>query len=332
MRWLEGAQKSASIGYFALDVAQQRFVMSRMADSIFGATEHSLVNLNQWIELIHPQERQHIVDLHTQAMRECTPLRTQYRILRANDGQLRWIEVWCEMELDEKNKRVRHMIGTIQDITERKQTEEELERYRTALEEKVRLDPLTQLANRRALDERVATEWQRAMRSETALSLLMIDVDYFKLYNDHYGHVAGDSCLQKVAIAIAQSVNRAGELVARYGGEEFAVLLPDADLARAQLIAQRICNAVQGLGIEHAHSINAACVTVSIGVVCVRPLFVDSIALPSTQNANKTAAQSGFVSAQKMFEQADAALYLAKQQGRNRVVVFEANKQSPGVE
>lgn len=316
MRWLESAQKAAAIGYFSLDVTQQQFVMSHMADAIFGTTKKSLVSLTQWLDLIHPQEKQSVFELHMQAMKRCIPLRTQYRILRATDQQLRWVEVWCELEQDEAKGRVTHMIGTVQDITERKQSEEELARYRAALEEKVRLDPLTQLANRRALDERVATEWQRAMRGQSAISLLMIDVDHFKQYNDHYGHVAGDLCLQKVARVIAQSVSRAGELVARYGGEEFAVLLPDADLNRAQLVGERICTAVQALCLEHSYSSTSHCITVSVGAVCAYPVF-----LLETEQAPPIALTPG--SALEMFEQADAALYQAKQRGRNQVVLYQ---------
>lgn len=226
------------------------------------------------------------------------------------------------MELDEKNDRVIHMIGTVQDITERKQTEEELNRYRNALEEKVRLDPLTQIANRRALDEQMATEWQRAMRRSTPLAFLMIDVDYFKLYNDHYGHVAGDQCLKKVAQAIAASVNRAGEIAARYGGEEFAVLLPEAELERVLQTAERICQAVRSLDIEHVSSTVSPCVTVSIGVVCEQPVFIESSVTSQPDLSQTVLSEPMQQSVQRMINQADEALYQAKQQGRNRSVLY----------
>lgn len=324
MRWLENAQKAASIGYFSYHPAQQRFVLSRMADAIFGTTETRVEDVAQWVALIHPQERQHIIDLHTQAMKQRKPLCTQYRILRANDHQLRWIEVWCEVELNEKRNRVTHMIGTVQDITERKQTEEELSRYRAELEEKIRLDPLTQIANRRALDEQLAAEWQRAMRRPSALGFLMIDVDFFKRYNDHYGHVAGDQCLKKVAQAIAASVNRSGELAARYGGEEFAVLLPEADLAHALRTAERICQAVRSLEIEHINSTAAPCVTVSIGVVCVQPVFAEFAPSDQTASLPHNPTEPSQPSVQRMVKQADEALYQAKQLGRNRAEPYRA--------
>ena len=200
------------------------------------------------------------------------------------------------------------LIGTVQDITERKAAEQALSDYRNTLEATMRLDPLTGIANRRALDEQVAEHWQRAMRSHRALSLLMVDVDHFKHYNDHYGHVEGDACLQRVAYALAGVVSRPDDLVARYGGEEFAVLLPDTDALQAGALAQKLCAAVRALGIPHARSDTDSCVTVSVGVACAQPVF-------TPDNAPDAAL------AQTLFQQADAALYLAKQRGRNRAML-----------
>jgi len=325
MRWLESAQKAATIGYFSFDVKQQTFVLSRMADAIFGAPDHGLVTFAQWLKLLHPEDRQNTLEQHMQAMKQMKPLRIQYRIQRAQDHQPRWIEVWCEVELNERKNRAARMIGTVQDITERKQNEEELARYRLALEEKIRLDPLTKIANRRALDERLALEWQRAMRRQTPLAFLMIDVDYFKLYNDHYGHVAGDECLKNIAQAIAASVNRAGELAARYGGEEFAVLLPEADVVRAMQTAERICQAIRTLNMAHNSSGVAPHVTVSVGVASVQPIFVEAVAgIPAeTKQPPTTGSLSSLApSIQRMINQADEALYQAKQQGRNRALPY----------
>jgi diguanylate cyclase (GGDEF)-like protein/PAS domain S-box-containing protein len=299
MRLLEGAQKAAHIGYFAYDMAHRQFIMSRMADAIFGVQGESGLDRSHWVALLLPQDREHVLAEHAKAIQHATPLRVQYRIRRGNDQELRWVEVWGEFETDPTTGRSTRMFGTAQDITERKQVEEELARYRQGLEQTVRLDPLTQIANRRALDEHVDSEWQRAMRSQTMLGMLMIDVDHFKAYNDHHGHVAGDHCLQDVARTIAASVGRAGELAARFGGEEFAVLIPDATPAHVRHVAQRICDAVQALGVPHGHSPTADCITVSVGVTCVRPVFNEPVAV------------------EHMFKQADDALYQAKQAGRN---------------
>ena len=325
MGWLEGAQKAASIGYFAFNVAEKKFSMSSMALQIFGLPNYGELELDQWASAIPAQDRQRVLDVHQNAMELRIPLRMQYRIQRINDQQTRWVEVWGEYEVEVEQDRVARMIGTIQDITERKQSEEELANYRMALEEKVRLDPLTQIPNRRALDEHMTLEWHRAMRSKTTLSLLMIDVDHFKLYNDHYGHVAGDACLQKIAQAIARSVTRAGELAARYGGEEFSVLLPHADTTQAILVAERIRAAVADLGLEHAQSSVKSYVTVSIGLICAIPAFTESperwaVHLPPPRRTSHSVTCT-----QALFEQADTALYHAKQQGRDRVVVYSVS-------
>ncbi|MEZ5719549.1 MAG: GGDEF domain-containing protein, partial [Burkholderiaceae bacterium] len=216
------------------------------------------------------------------------------------------------------------MIGTVQDITDRKQAEEKLATYRAALEAQVRQDPLTQVANRLALDEAVATEWSRALRSGAPLSVLMIDVDHFKAYNDHYGHVAGDLCLQRVAQALSLAVGRVGDLVARYGGEEFAVLLPDTDSAQATVIGQRLCAAVRALRIEHLAANDRLLVTVSIGAASALPAFT---AAPGLLHAGHPA--SARDAARHLFEQADSALYCAKQSGRDQVVTFAPADQAP---
>lgn len=294
-----------------------QFVLSPMAKTIFGLQPGESLDLARWTALLHPADRESVVQAHLQMAQDPRPLRRQYRIQHPGQAQVRWLQVWAEVDSDELAQ-VR-LIGTVQDITERKLIEDELASYRTLLEAKVRLDPLTQVANRRALDEHVLTEWHRAMRSQAPLALLMIDVDHFKAYNDHHGHVAGDRCLQQVAQAIASSVGRAGEMVARYGGEEFSVLLPDANLDHAWRVGERICQAVQALEVAHGHSPVSSCVTVSVGGVSLRPTFHGQVSDPGADGPNPATLQA----IQAMFEQADAALYAAKQAGRNRVLVQE---------
>jgi diguanylate cyclase (GGDEF)-like protein len=161
------------------------------------------------------------------------------------------------------------------------------------------LDGLTGVHNRRFFDERVNAEMGRAIRNQTALSLIMLDVDFFKRYNDHYGHQAGDDCLRRVASTLKNSLMRAGDHVARYGGEEFVCLLPDTDYTGAMQLAEAIRNEIRGLQIEHAESSVAPYVTVSLGVGC------------------KPANLHG--SAMTLISLADTQLYKAKEQGRNRI-------------
>ena len=167
-------------------------------------------------------------------------------------------------------------------------------------------DGLTGIANRRLFDDFFIAEWQRAVRSEQPLSVIMADVDQFKLYNDTYGHQAGDECLRKVASVLRGGIQRATDLVARYGGEEFAVILPDTDADGAAAVAERLRAAVEGLGIPHAASSVGPVVTISLGVATVRP-YADGMPLA-------------------VVAQADLALYRAKQQGRNRVAM-DADRQ-----
>lgn len=157
-------------------------------------------------------------------------------------------------------------------------------------------DGLTGIANRRSFDERLAGEWRRAQRTGKPLSLMMIDIDHFKLYNDHYGHIEGDRCIRSVAQTLERVINRSTDLVARYGGEEFAAILPDTDSDAAAWLAQACIQAITDLSIAHAKSSASDCVSISIGV--------------------HTAAANG--ESEVLLSQADQALYEAKRSGRNR--------------
>jgi diguanylate cyclase (GGDEF)-like protein len=176
--------------------------------------------------------------------------------------------------------------------------QQKLEAANKELQRLVTIDDLTQIANRRRFEEYCAQEWQRMARNQLPLSLILCDVDFFKAYNDTYGHRAGDRCLQLVAKAIQETVNRPGDVVARYGGEEFAVILPTTYADGAIHVAARICEAVRELAIPHHTSQANSCVTVSAGVATEIPI-------PS----------SDF---QEIIDAADRALYQAKTKGRDR--------------
>ena len=182
------------------------------------------------------------------------------------------------------------------------------------------IDALTGIANRRAFDEALSQEWRRMMRHGSALSLLMIDVDFFKRYNDAYGHVAGDQCPRVVAQVLAGKARRAGEMAARYGGEEFAVLLPHIDLADACKLGEVICAAVRNQNILHKRSDAAACITVSIGAASIANLPELAAAL-SREGTLPSATMPG---ATVLIEMADHALYQARIAGRNRVIAAGA--------
>ncbi|MBF0527862.1 MAG: diguanylate cyclase [Deltaproteobacteria bacterium] len=181
------------------------------------------------------------------------------------------------------------------------------------------IDGLTGIANRRSFDNTLEQEWRRACRSGSDLSLLMIDVDFFKLFNDHYGHQAGDDCLRSVASALASLARRPGELAARFGGEEFAVILPACDETNAMRLAELMRVKVAELAIPHAWSNVAPEVTVSIGVASIRS--ESDLIDRETQAWYKTTSTPHVCqeSALELVRVADAALYQAKHDGRNRI-------------
>ncbi|WP_045218186.1 diguanylate cyclase domain-containing protein [Desulfonatronum thioautotrophicum] len=186
----------------------------------------------------------------------------------------------------------------------------ELKRARDQLAQLAATDGLTGLANRRRFDEMLAQEHARHIRSKVILTLIMLDIDHFKLFNDTYGHVRGDDCLRSVAGVVQASLHRATDLAARYGGEEFACILPNTHSEKgAQAVAERIRQGVADLKIAHGNSPTADHVTVSLGVVITR--------------CDQTTTPSGIV------DRADEQLYRAKSQGRNRVCFTVATNHAP---
>jgi diguanylate cyclase (GGDEF)-like protein len=188
-----------------------------------------------------------------------------------------------------------------EEIEERKKAEEKLKAANQQLEHLAKIDGLTQIANRRSFDAHLQQEWRRMNREQLYLSIILIDVDCFKQYNDYYGHQTGDDCLKQVAIALKNTIKRTGDLVARYGGEEFAIILPNTDAKYALYLAEQMRLSVAQLSLSHASSIVSSSVTISLGIASLIP--------------------SKNISPERIIELADRALYRAKQQGRDRIVV-----------
>jgi len=204
-------------------------------------------------------------------------------------GRRRYLAADASPILDHHGKLLA-VVETLRDVTDEK-------RAQVALEQLATRDGLTGLANRRCFDDTLHGEWQRALRQQQPLSLLMVDVDNFKQYNDAYGHLGGDECLQRIAAAVANEM-RANDLVARYGGEEFAVILPNQSLKGAAIVAERIRCRVEQLHLPNLCS-QPHVVTVSIGAAT-------ALASPDTDPSQLVAT-------------ADSALYRAKHMGRNRI-------------
>ena len=215
---------------------------------------------------------------------------------RSNDG--RW------MHYHETRAPSGSLIMVRLDVTDLVEKSLELERANELLSRLSTTDSLTGLANRRQFDQSLQTEWLRSARNQQPISLLMIDVDYFKRYNDHYGHLTGDACLRQIAGVLFDCAQRSGEVVARYGGEEFAMLLPGADIEMAKIMAQRCMDELSKAAIPHANSPVAPWLTISIGVATA---VADQNLLPES-----------------LMECADAALYRTKGSGRARFEVVSA--------
>jgi len=245
-------------------------------------------------------------------------VKNQECLMRRYSGETFWCSRSAVARKDEDGK-IQWIEGVIEDITERKLAETLMRKAKEELEVQVvartheltilneelyRLslsDGLTGIGNRRSLDELLEREWKRAEREQTTLAILMIDLDFFKLFNDTYGHLAGDECLKKVAVAIQSMIKRTTDFVGRYGGEEFAVILPATDVSGAMRVGEKIRVAVEMLAIPHQCSLLGGVVTVSIGVASRTP-----------ERHSKAVV---------LLEAADQALYRAKLAGRNQVAI-----------
>lgn len=266
-------------------------------EALLGWEPSSWVSVNDWAERMHPEDRAWVVDFCVAQSQSGTDHEADYRAM-TKDGDYVWIRDVVHVVRDE-NGDVEALIGFMFDISERKETEQKLLDLQKELEELSFKDGLTGVPNRRMLDSVLDKEWMSARRDKQPLSILLIDIDFFKQYNDFYGHIVGDDCLKQVAETLSNTATRARDFFARYGGEEFAMVLPETDAEAAQKIAERCQKFIFKLQIPHQQSDVSQLLTISIGTGTIVPThshdlrdFIDSV---------------------------DRALYQAKQQGRNRV-------------
>lgn len=277
---------------------------------------------NLWT-LIVPEDSALMREGAQKAINLLQPWTMEYRICTAS-GKLKWLQVSASPEkMDDGDV---YWDGVVLDVSDRKRAEAILHRYRATLEDKVRartaaleranealerlakLDGLTQLANRRTFDVHLNETWKRLCREQKPLSLIMCDIDSFKLYNDRYGHLMGDRTLKAVAQVIQRAAKRPADLAARYGGEEFAIILPDTDQKGAIRVAEELRKAVLHLRILHNESVTHPFVTVSLGVASIIPCGELTIR-----------------SSEELIKNADRAMYQAKHNGRNQFQVSDRN-------
>jgi diguanylate cyclase (GGDEF)-like protein/PAS domain S-box-containing protein len=282
-----------------LDAAMIRQYVSPSSGIVLGYPPDEMVG-HDFRETLHPDDLDKTLSLVEEARRLQAYTSIDYRI-RHKDGDYVWVEGRYNYVPSDGGFTV-----VLRDISERKAAEHQLSLAYDELQRIAATDGLTGLANRRRFDEAMVQEWRRAAREEQPLTLLMLDVDYFKQLNDRYGHLEGDACLKAVAQAVSGCVRRPADLVARYGGEEIAVLLPNTDESNAAIMAERIRQTICDLRLRNAgNTAHGGILTASLGSATV---------IPGQCTTTQMAEMTAFISA------CDQALYAAKKNGRNRVM------------
>jgi diguanylate cyclase (GGDEF)-like protein/PAS domain S-box-containing protein len=285
---------------------ESRRYVSPAVEKMTGFTAEEYLSV-KGVDMFHPDDREMARGVIEGLKKGDLSQHFRYRALQ-KDGGYRWLEANVTGFLDPDSRYTAGYVATIRDIAEQKKIEDLLATEFRQLADVAALDELTGIANRRTFNQIMEKEARRHKRSTQNLSLLLLDIDYFKQFNDLYGHLQGDTCLQTIAATLKQALRRDADLVARFGGEEFVILLPMTELDGAEVIARKILAAVRDLGIPHLGSPHGV-ITVSIGITC------GSTGVPLDQIA--------------LLDQADRALYQAKNSGRNRYQVSAVEAPSP---
>ncbi len=283
-----------------IDWATMQFAyIGPQIESLLGWSPQSWATVDDWAARMHEDDRERVVNFCVTQSKGGFDHEADYRAL-TKDGRHVWLRdvVHVVRNLDGS---VNSLVGFMFDISERKIAEEQLAALQKELEILSFVDGLTGIANRRRFDQVMKTEWANARRNSQPLSLVMVDIDHFKAYNDHYGHLQGDESLKRAAQALSAAATRPRDAVARFGGEEFALILPESDAASAQKIAARCRSLMFKEQIAHAASPVSQILTLSFGVGTVVP----------TQ-------EGGMM---EFIDAVDRQLYQAKQQGRDRIAV-----------
>ena len=288
---------------FVLDSDCRVIIWNRACEKLTGVPAVEMIGTHDHWRSFYDAPRPTLADLLIQKREDEIDRLYPHASRDALTGSALCAEMWCDMPRCGKRRylaadaspifdddgQLAAVVQTLRDLTDEKAAQNALEQLATR-------DGLTGLANRRCFDDTLRAEWARAMRHHQPLSLLMVDVDNFKAFNDTNGHLGGDECLKRIACAVAHEM-RANDLVARYGGEEFAVILPNQSLKGAAIVAERIRCRIEQLQVPHGSG--SAHVTVSIGAA--------------------TAIAAADTDASQLVAIADAALYRAKHMGRNRI-------------
>ncbi|MDD0803040.1 MULTISPECIES: GGDEF domain-containing protein [Acinetobacter] len=271
-------------------------------EKVLGWTQDSWRTVEDWAMRMHENDRAWVVDFCVAQSISGVDHEADYRALTIN-GEYIWIRDVVHV-VRKPDGEVDSLVGFMFDISERKKQEQELETLKKQLEEYSYQDGLTGIANRRFFEDSYQREWLNAQREQQPLTLMLLDIDYFKQYNDYNGHILGDACLKQIAQLLKKSVSRPRDLVARFGGEEFVLILPDTSQASAIEVVERILQSIRTADICHSSSPLDQRLSVSLGVKTIIP----------TQKNDKMA----------FLKEVDQNLYLAKEQGRNGYVIQDA--------
>ncbi len=281
-----------------IDWATMKFAyIGPQIEPLLGWAQDSWITADDWAMRMHPEDRDYVVNFCVSQSKAGVDHEADYRALTKNDGYV-WIRDVVHVVRNE-NGEVESLIGFMFDISERKKAEEKLITLQKELEALSFKDSLTGVDNRRKFDASLDLEWASARRSGLPLSLIMLDVDFFKQYNDRYGHMQGDECLKNIAQTLSLAVTRPRDIVARFGGEEFVLILPETDANAARQVAERCKKMVAKLHMPHETFAADGIVTASMGVATIKP--------------------SGETEPKHFIEVVDKLLYKAKQNGRNRI-------------
>jgi len=289
-------------GFWLWDIKTEHSWFAPNFKSLLGYAKDEAFpeEFSTWESRIHPEDKERVLESLKQHLENNVTYDCDHR-LRMKSGEYKWFRDRGVAVRDDSGQPIQ-MGGSIQDINDLKQAEEQLKLRNEELQKLSLHDSLTGIANRRMFDRLLEIEWARAQRSKQMLSLLFIDIDFLKQYNDHYGHQAGDACLKQIAKTLSFIARRPADLVARYGGEEFVVLLPETAEEHALRLAQLCQSAVVEQDIPHEASAVKDVVTISVGVCSVEV--------------------TAGMQAKALIEAADKAQYQAKKNGRNRVEVL----------
>ncbi|MED4602506.1 PAS domain S-box protein [Paenibacillus validus] len=272
---------------------------SPSSKTLLGYEAEELIGTNIF-DYFHPEDLRLIQDAGDYSIMATEMSLPPYR-MRTKQGEYLWLETNIR-RVSTPEPGSKPFVWVSRDISARKKNEQQLLKTNELLQKISSIDALTGLANRRSFDENYAREWRHGLRFATPLSVILLDIDYFKRYNDNYGHHEGDLCLQQVAEALLRAAKRPGDFIARFGGEEFIIVLPMTDESGAAFVAEQLRYEIERLGIPHTCSDVSTIVTASLGFATLVP--------------------SRELSPQELLIRADRALYQAKQEGRNQVKGF----------